>query len=78
MPDKKPSERFSRTPAAGTVPHGDPGKELQRPSTGPGERARQPIPPSTTGNAALDTDKEHLKREHEDLYPHKRTDQQTK
>ena len=30
--------------------------------------------PSTTGNAALDTDKEYLRREHDDLYPPKGND----
>ena len=61
----------ARNPAAGTVPHGDPG-ESGRPSSDPGERDRQPIPPSTTGTAALDTDKDHAEREHEALYPRKR------
>ncbi|HSN18953.1 MAG TPA: hypothetical protein VLV87_12190 [Gammaproteobacteria bacterium] len=46
--------RPSRNPYAGTVPHGDPGKEVQLPSSGPGERARQPIPGDTETNAAND------------------------
>jgi hypothetical protein len=64
----------ARNPAAGTVPHGDTGGKADQPSSGPAERERQPIPSSTTGNAALDTDADHAdhaEREYEALYPGK-------
>lgn len=58
-----------RHPYAGTVPHDDPSKRADKPSSGPGERERQPVPKSITGNAALDSDKAHAERELEALYP---------